>query len=150
MCNVDGLKNAYRIIRVNVAYELSIHQQFAVGTCPVLKSYVHGARAEVAAADTYLHNCSEFLAVSVADLACVYFCGKFCYLCLLTCIESSFVCAVCDNIIAKLAAGKVVKHQSLFTRIDHGSVIKLFELALKIRFFCKICKHSQNFLVDLL
>ena len=80
MCNIDGVKNTYCIIRINVAYKLSIHQELVVGACPVFKSNIHCARSEITAADSNLHDSSEFLTICIADLTCMYFCGKVSYL----------------------------------------------------------------------
>ena len=147
---VDRLENAYRVVRINVAYELCVHEEAAFSTRPVLKRYVHGARTEVASAYAYLNNGSEPLAVSVRDLAFMYFFRELSDLSLLALIELSLVDSVRYNIVSELSACQMMQHESLLSRVYHRAVVQLFKLSCEIGLFGKIRQHAQNLVIYLL
>ena len=96
----------------------------AVLSGPVLERQIHGAGAEVAAADADLHDCRELFAGGVGDLACVDLVGKRGGLFLLRRIEGPLVHAVDDDRLAQLTAGKLMEHQPLFAGVDHLAVVQ--------------------------
>ena len=98
MSNIDGIEDAYCIVRVNVADESGIHQELVIGSCPVLECDVHCPRTEVASADTDLNDCSELLACSVGYLAGVDLCCEVSDSGLLACVEVSLVDAIPDDV----------------------------------------------------
>ena len=124
MGHVNGLEDARRVVGVHVADEAGLQLQAVVLSGPVFQGDVHGAGAEVAAADADLHDGGELLTGGVRDLAGVDLLGKCRGLFLLAHIERALVDPVLDDGVAELTAGELVEHQALFAGVDHLSVIE--------------------------
>ena len=41
-----------------------------------------------------------------------------------------------------------MQHQALFTGVDDGAVVKLFELLCELLFFRKLCKSAEDGIID--
>ena len=147
MCHVDGRQYGCRVVRVYIADKLRFHLEGIMLLRPVLQGQIHSPGAQVAAADTDLYDGSEFLTCRVGNLTCVYFIGKFCYFFLLLYVKRALVHAVRYYCIAQLAAGQLVKHQTLLAGVDHLAVIESRELLRQLCFLCKLRQYCQYIIV---
>ena len=102
--HVDALEHGGGVVGVHVADEAGFQLEAAVLFGPALQGQVHGAGAQIAAADADLHGGGEFFALFVGDLAAVHLLGKFSGLFLLGHIEIAFVDAVGHHVATQLAA----------------------------------------------
>ena len=147
VCHVDLAEDTGCVVRVNIAYKLSLHLQSAVDLCPVFKGKVYGAGAKVAAAYAYLHHGGELLTGGIGDLTGVDLLCKLSYLLLLRGIELTLVNTVGNNCPAQLRAGKVVQNAALLAGVDDLTVIECCKLFGKLGLICKLGKGCQNFIV---
>ena len=149
MCYVDRIQNSCCVIRVNVADEFCFHFEAAVFLCPVFQSQIHRTRAKVASADTDLHNGGEFFTCCVGDLTCMYFVRELCDAVLLLYVESTFVYAVCRNGVSELAAGQLMKHETVLSGVDDSTVVKLLKFFRKLCLFCQFYECGKDILIHL-
>ena len=146
--HVDLAEHARGVVGIDVADELSLHLEGAVDPGPVLQRQIHGAGAEVAAADADLHDGGELLARGVRDLAGVYLAGHLRDFGLLLDVEGALVHAVGNHRIAQLAAAHVVQHAALFAGVDHRAIVQLGELLGQLRLLGKLRENGQNGVID--
>ena len=135
------------IVRVNIAYKLSLHLQSAVDLCPVFKGKVDGAGTKIAAADAYLHHGGEFFACGIGDLTGVDLLCKLSYFLLLLGIKYPLIHAVGNDCPAQLRAGQMVQNAALLAGVDDLAVIECCKLFGKLGLICKLGKGGQNFIV---
>ena len=57
----------------------------------------------------------------------MYFVRKLCDAVLLLYVESTFVYAVCRNGVSELAAGQLMKHETVLSGVDDSTVVKLLK-----------------------
>ena len=150
MCDIDRLQDCCCVVGVNVGDESCFHLLFAVSLCPVLKSDIESAGAEVRAADTDLYYSGELLAGCVCDLACVNLVREISRLLLLACIEVSLVDAVSDYIAALLSAAELMQNEALLTCVDHSAVVKLCVFLCKLSLVSQFLKDCKNIVINCL
>ena len=128
MSNIRGGEHCCRIVRINIAYELSLHLEGSVLLSPILKCKVHCARSQITSAYAYLYNGRELLARCICNLSIMNLIGKICDSVLLLNIEASLVNSVSLNRCTKLTSCHVVKNKTLLTRIYNLSLVESLEL----------------------
>ena len=146
--HIDPAQNTGGIVGVHIADKLSLHLQLAVDLGPVLQRQIDGTGAEIAAADTDLHDGGELLAVGIDQLTVMYLVGKLGELVLLIHIEFPLVDTVSNDILTQLTAAQVVQHAALLAGVDDLAVIKSGILLGQLRLLGKLGQHIQNVLVN--
>ena len=138
MCNINGIQNCCRIIRVNIADEFCFHLKVTGFLCPVFKTNIDRTGTKITSANTDLYNRCKFFTSFIGNLTGMYFFCKISNLVLLFYIECSLIYTVYTDIFAKLSSDQMMKYSSVFTGINDLAIIKFLELFCELCFFCKI------------
>ena len=65
-------------------------------------------------------------------------------------IEVTLIDAVCHDILAKLSAAELMQYQTLFTGINHGTIIQFFIFLCQLCFLCQLFQNCEHIVIHFL